>query len=95
LLTKLPHTTPIPQIAGPEQARPTTSQIQHCRPTHQQIQAPLILAGNGIIRARSTGPFREFLAEAKIPVAHTFMGKGALPDDNPLSLYAIGVPSKN
>ncbi len=72
------HTTPIPQIAGPEQARPTT----------------MILAGNGIIRARSTAPFREFLAEAKIPVAHTFMGKGALPDDDPLSLYAIGLPSQ-
>ena len=88
------HTTPIPQIAGPEQARPTTSQIQQAAQLINKSKAPLILAGNGIIRARSTGPFREFLAEAKIPVAHTFMGKGALADDNSLSLYAIGLPSQ-
>jgi acetolactate synthase I/II/III large subunit len=85
---------PIPKIAGPEQARPTTSQIQQAAQLINKSKAPLILAGNGIIRARSTGAFREFLAEAKIPVAHTFMGKGALPDDNPLSLYAIGLPSQ-
>src|SRR5438046_4439975 len=88
------HTTPIPQIAGPEQARPTTSQIQQAAQLINKSKTPLILAGNGIIRSRSTAPFREFLAEAKIPVAHTFMGKGALPDDNPLSLYAIGLPSQ-
>jgi len=88
------HTTPIPQIAGPEQARPTTSQIQQAAQLINKSKTPLILAGNGIIRARSTTPFREFLAEAKIPVAHTFMGKGALPDDDPLSLYAIGLPSQ-
>jgi len=86
--------TPIPRIAGPEQPRPTTSQIEQAAQLLNKSKAPLILAGNGIIRARATGPFRKFLVEAKIPVAHTFMGKGALPDNDPLSLYAIGLPSQ-
>ncbi|HYY90641.1 MAG TPA: acetolactate synthase large subunit [Candidatus Dormibacteraeota bacterium] len=85
---------PIPRTNTPEQPRPTTSQIELAAQLLNKSKAPLILAGNGIIRARATGPFRRFLVEAKIPVAHTFMGKGALPDDDPLSLYAIGLPSE-
>src|SRR6266849_3280027 len=38
------HTTPIPQIAGPEQARPTTSQIQQAAQLINKSKAPLILA---------------------------------------------------
>ncbi len=87
------RTKPIPHIAGPEQPRPRTSQIQQAAQLLNKSKTPLILAGNGIIRARATGPLRQFVAQAKIPVAHTFMGKGAIPDDNPLSLYAIGLQS--
>src|SRR6266567_1050033 len=88
------HSTPIPRTAVPEQPRPTTSQIEQAAQFLNKSKTPLILAGNGIIRAKATGPFRRLLVQAKIPVAHTFMGKGALPDDDPLSLYAIGLPSE-
>ncbi len=87
------HRTPIPLITGAEQPRPRTSQIQQAAELINKSKTPLVLAGNGIVRARATEPFRKFLVQAKIPVAHTFMGKGAIPDDNPLSLYAIGVQS--
>ena len=88
------NASPIPKIPPPEQPRPTTSQIEHAAQLLNKAKAPLILAGNGIIRAKAAAPFRRFLLEAKIPVVHTFMGKGALPDDDPLSLYAIGLPSR-
>ncbi|HYY90530.1 MAG TPA: acetolactate synthase large subunit [Candidatus Dormibacteraeota bacterium] len=88
------HAKPIPRIVGPEQPRPTTSQIEQAAQLLNKSKSPLILAGNGIIRAKATGPFRRFLVHARIPVAHTFMGKGALPDDDLLSLYAIGLPSE-
>src|SRR5207302_2028130 len=79
----------------PVRNRPVPQPVRYNKlPNSSTSPRHLILAGNGIIRARSTAPFREFLTEAKIPVAHTFMGKGALPDDNPLSLYAIGLPSQ-
>ena len=87
------HRTPIPLITGAEQPRPRSSQIQHAGELINKSKTPLVLAGNGIVRARATEPFRKFLTQAKIPVAHTFMGKGAIPDDNPFSLYAIGVQS--
>jgi len=84
---------PIPQIAGPEQPRPTTAQIDLATQLINESKTPLILAGNGIIRARASEALRRFLNRVKIPAAHTFMGKGAVPDDDPLSLYAIGVQS--
>ncbi len=87
------HATPLLREPLPEQPRPTTGQIEEAAKLLNNSKTPLILAGNGIIRAKATGPFRRFLVEAKIPVAHTFMGKGACPDDDPLSLYAVGLPS--
>src|SRR5262249_17440044 len=88
------HITPIPRISGPEQPRPTTTQVEQAAQLLNRSKTPLIHAGNGIIGARATGPFRKCLIETKVPVAHTFMGKGALSDKDPLSLYAIGLPSQ-
>ncbi len=83
--------TPLPQVPGPEQPRPRTNQIKKAAQLINESKTPLILAGNGIIRADSTRQLRKFLSLTKIPVAHTFMGKGAVPDDSPFSLYAIGL----
>ena len=84
---------PISQTPGPEQPRPTAAQVDLATHLINGSKTPLILAGNGIIRARAAEALRRFLIRVKIPVAHTFMGKGAVPDDDPLSLYAIGVQS--
>ncbi len=85
---------PIPRTMGPEQPRPRTGQIRKAAQLINESKTPLILAGNGIIRARAGANLRKFLAVTKIPVAHTFMGKGAVPDDNPLSLYAVGLQTQ-
>ena len=76
---------------GPEQPRPRTSQIRKAAQIINKSETPMVLAGNGTIRAKASGPLGKFLEATKIPVAHTFMGKGAIPDDNPLSLYTIGL----
>ncbi len=51
----------------------------------------LILAGNGAIRKRASKHLTEFAERHQVPVASTFMGKGALSDRSPLSLGAIGL----
>jgi acetolactate synthase-1/2/3 large subunit len=84
---------PLTRTGGPEQPRPTTGEIDQAAQLINESNTPLILAGNGIIRTRATLALRRFIEKVKIPVAHTFMGKGAVSDDNPLSLYAIGVQS--
>ena len=55
-----------------------------------EARRPLIYAGGGILRARASDELREFVDYLGIPVAHTLMGKGALPDDHPLVLGMSG-----
>ncbi len=51
---------------------------------------PVLYAGGGIMLADATAELREFVDQLQIPVAHTIMGKGALPDDHPFMLGMTG-----
>jgi len=57
----------------------------------EQAERPLILAGNGITRSNASEQLRALVDKMKIPVVHTFMGKGALPWTNELSLFTAGL----
>ncbi|MBR8831800.1 MAG: Acetolactate synthase [Chroococcopsis gigantea SAG 12.99] len=56
---------------------------------------PLILAGNGTIRANASEALTEFATVLNIPVANTFMGKGAIPYTHPLALWAVGLQQRD
>ncbi|HIK37026.1 MAG: acetolactate synthase large subunit [Geminocystis sp.] len=56
---------------------------------------PIILAGNGVIRARASQALTEFATRLNIPVANTFMGKGAIPYRHPLALWAVGLQQRD
>ena len=51
---------------------------------------PVLYAGGGVMLADATRELREFVDHLQIPVAHTLMGKGALPDDHPFVLGMTG-----
>jgi acetolactate synthase-1/2/3 large subunit len=51
---------------------------------------PLVYAGGGILLANAADELREFVDYLGLPVAHSLMGKGALPDDHPLVLGMSG-----
>ncbi|HEY2884461.1 MAG TPA: thiamine pyrophosphate-binding protein [Rhizomicrobium sp.] len=51
---------------------------------------PLLYVGGGVIGADATTELRKFVDHLQIPVAHTLMGKGALPDDHPFVLGMTG-----
>jgi acetolactate synthase-1/2/3 large subunit len=53
-------------------------------------QTPLIYVGGGILLADAATELRQFAEHLQLPVAHTLMGKGALPDDHPLILGMTG-----
>jgi len=55
-----------------------------------EAKTPLIYAGGGVILAQAAEELRELAEHLAIPVAHTLMGKGVLPDDNPLTLGMTG-----
>lgn len=56
---------------------------------------PLILAGNGAIRANAADALTEFATRLNIPVANTFMGKGAIPYIHPLALWTVGLQQRD
>ncbi|MDJ0660327.1 MAG: acetolactate synthase large subunit [Crocosphaera sp.] len=56
---------------------------------------PLILVGNGTIRAHASEALTEFATLLNIPVANTFMGKGAVPFTHPLSLWTVGLQQRD
>lgn len=58
-------------------------------------EKPLILAGNGVIRAQASAMLTQFATKLNIPVANTFMGKGAIPYTHPLALWAVGLQQRD
>jgi acetolactate synthase-1/2/3 large subunit len=56
-----------------------------------QAANPLIMVGNGAIRANASEALTEFAAQLNIPVANTFMGKGVIPYTHPLALWSVGL----
>lgn len=60
-----------------------------------KAQNPLILVGNGAIRANASEALTEFVTQLNIPIANTFMGKGAIPYTHPLSLWTVGLQQRD
>lgn len=56
---------------------------------------PIIIAGNGAIRKMASRHLRQFVAQTDIPVVSTFMGKGAVSDKDPHSLFSVGLQGRD
>ncbi|MDH4125825.1 MAG: thiamine pyrophosphate-binding protein [Gammaproteobacteria bacterium] len=55
-----------------------------------KAERPVIYAGGGVLLARASAELAALAEHFDIPVAHSLMGKGALPDDHPLVLGMTG-----
>ncbi len=51
---------------------------------------PILYVGGGILLSQASQQLQNFVDHMQIPVAHSLMGKGALPDDHPLVLGMTG-----
>jgi acetolactate synthase I/II/III large subunit len=60
-----------------------------------QATCPIILAGNGVIRASASDSLVAFAEALHIPVTTTFMAKGAIPFSHELSLGTVGLKAKD
>jgi len=52
---------------------------------------PVIYAGGGVIAANAAEELRQLAEICRIPVTTTLMGKGAFPEEHPLSLGMLGM----
>ncbi|ARK31207.1 thiamine pyrophosphate-binding protein [Halalkalibacter krulwichiae] len=55
-----------------------------------EARNPIIYVGGGVVLANATAELKELVDHLRIPVAHSLMGKGVLPDDHPLTLGMTG-----
>jgi len=56
---------------------------------------PLVMAGNGVIRAGASDALVRFAEKLNVPVATTFMAKGVIPFSHELSLGTVGLQAKD
>jgi acetolactate synthase-1/2/3 large subunit len=76
----------------PEPSHPA---IAHAARLINLAQRPIVLAGNGVLRRNASGQLRAFAKGLHVPVAATFMGKGAIDDRSHLSLMAVGLQARD
>ena len=70
---------------------PPSEKIAQAARIISQAKYPLVMAGNGIIRAGAADQLVAFAETLNIPVATTFMAKGVIPSSHALSLGAVGL----
>ena len=56
-----------------------------------QAERPIILAGHGILMSGAMQQLQELAERAQIPVALTLLGKGAMPENHPLTIGMMGM----
>ena len=86
--------TPLParKAAIPE---PPSEQVTYAADLISNARNPIILAGNGVVRAGAWTQLAEFAAQLNIPVANTFMAKGVLPFKHPMALGSAGLQAND
>src|SRR6478736_9873350 len=93
--------TPVPDDLRPIEPNrayfpePTDEAIVHAAQLIVDSTRPLVLAGNGVLRRNAATDLRAFAQGLHVPVAVTFMGKGAIDDRSHLSLMAVGLQARD
>lgn len=78
-------------VQHPVLPEPVPVQVARAVDMIRKSTRPVVLAGNGVVRGSAEESVRQFARRLNIPVVHTFMAKGVLPDSDPLSLYSLGL----
>jgi acetolactate synthase-1/2/3 large subunit len=86
--TALPRRTP-PLL------EPAPRELTHAAELICQARSAVVLAGNGVLRAHAAPALREFARATGVPVAETFMGKGALDYADPHALGTVGLQERD
>ncbi len=79
----------------PRRPSPDRPALQAAARLIEAASFPLIFAGNGVIRGGASTELRALARNHGIPVVNTFMAKGAMPYDDPLSLLSAGLQARD
>lgn len=78
-----------------EKSYASVHSIQQAAVAISQATNPLVLVGNGAIRAAASDAITHFASDLNIPVVNTFMGKGVIPYQHPLALWTFGLQQRD
>lgn len=82
-------TTPMASRDRVRLGSPDPDLVRRVKEFLEAADRPLIIAGNGAVRTDAATQLREFVETTGIPVASTYMGKGAVSDRSPQSLLTL------
>ena len=80
---------PLPRRDRVRPAGPGEASLAPVEEQLSRAERPLVIAGNGAVRAGAAAELRRFVGATDVPVASTYMGKGAVSDDDPHSLMTL------
>jgi len=82
-------------VQSPVSPTPPESMMDEAAKVISDARFPMVMAGNGVIRADAEEQLVSFAEKLNIPVATTFMAKGAIPFSHDLSLGAVGLQASD
>jgi acetolactate synthase-1/2/3 large subunit len=82
-------------VQSPVTPTPPESMMEEAAEVISNSRFPMVMAGNGVIRADAEQQLVKFAEKLNIPVATTFMAKGAIPFSHDLSLGAVGLQASD
>ena len=74
---------------------PPQDKIEQAANLLSNAKFPMVMAGNGVVRARADDALVAFAEKLNIPVATTFMAKGSMPFSHELSLGTVGLQAQD
>jgi acetolactate synthase-1/2/3 large subunit len=86
---------PLPVPGWIRRPEPSLEELQRAAAVIESADRPIVLAGNGVTRVGAARALREFSRLTGIPVAETFMGKGAVDADDDAALGTVGLQSRD
>lgn len=81
--------TPLPERKRVRRPDPDRDSIERAATLIERAERPIVLAGNGAVRARAATRLRDLVERTGMPVVATYMGKGAISDRAPYSLMTL------
>jgi acetolactate synthase I/II/III large subunit len=94
MAAELEDASPLPR-RRPVKPEPAARELLRAADLIRNAINPVVLAGNGVVRAQAAPALREFCRATGIAVAETFMGKGLLDYTDPKALGTVGLQSRD
>jgi acetolactate synthase-1/2/3 large subunit len=82
-------------VSHPPDPEPPAEKVVKAADLISAAKNPIILAGNGVVRARAWKQLADFADRLNIPVANTFMAKGVIPFRHRCALGSAGLQAND